>query len=466
MSDQSPTDPPPGEEPMSDPLPSEPTLETRRLDEAPHTPPETPPLGAPSAAPPERAYAEPVQRRGSGFATLASLLGVLAFLALVAAVIYLYVTPGARPVLATDITRDQDRIGALTAQVQALSNRVEQLASRPAQAAAPSVNLKPLEDKVAALEQRPQPAPVDLKPLEDKVAALEARPQPAPVNLKPLEAAVAALAARPQPAPVDLKPLENKIAALEARPVPTPPPPAASPADLEALSKRFDQLAAQQDSAANGEANQVAAIGARLDKVESRLGAAEQQASSSQAAVTAHLDKIDSRLAAAEHSAGEVAGLTTTAQHLARLQGAAAALDAGQPLGTIPDASPALARFATKPPPTMSELRLSFPAAAEAAHEASQPAITQGQPFLDRLWTRAQQSVTVREGTRVVLGDPVAGVLAQAQHSLDAGDLAGAVQALDGLAGPAAAAMKPWRDQAQSLLDARAALAKLAASEG
>ena len=74
--------------------------------------------------------------------------------------------------------------------------------------------------------------------------------------------------------------------------------------------------------------------------------------------------------------------------------------------------------------------------------------------------------MTVREGTRVVLGDPVAGVLAQAQHSLDAGDLAGSVQALDGLAGPAAAAIKPWRDQAQSLLDARAALAKLSATEG
>ena len=461
MSDQSPTDPPPGEQPAGEPLPSEQTLDTYRPEETA----QTPPLGATTAASPERAYA-PVQRRASGLAALASLLGVLAFAALVAAVIYLYVTPGARPVLANNVTQDHDRISALKAQVQALSGRVDQVASRPAQAPAPSVDLKPLEDKVAALEARPQPAPVDLKPLEDKIAALDARPQPAPVDLKPLEAAVAALAARPQPAPVNLKPLEDKVAALEARPVPTPPPPAASPADLDALAKRFDQLAAQQDSATKSEASQVAAIGARLDKVESRLTAAEQQVSSGQTAVTARLDKMDTRLSAAEHSAGEVAGLTTTAQHLARLQGAAAALDAGQPLGTIPDAPPALARFATKPPPTMSELRLGFPAAVTAAHEASQPAITQGQPFLDRLWTRAQQSLTVREGTRVVLGDPVAGVLASAQHSLDAGDLAGAVQALDGLAGPAAAAIKPWRDQAQSLLDARAALAKLAAAEG
>ncbi len=131
MSDQSPNDPPPGDQPMADPLPSEPTLDTHRLDEPPHSPSQSASLDAPPAAPAERAYAEPVQRRGSGLAALASLLGVLAFLALVAAVVYLYVTPGARPVLAGNVKQDQDRIGALTAQVQALSNRVEQLASHP-----------------------------------------------------------------------------------------------------------------------------------------------------------------------------------------------------------------------------------------------------------------------------------------------------------------------------------------------
>ena len=41
---------------------------------------------------------------------------------------------------------------------------------------------------------------------------------------------------------------------------------------------------------------------------------------------------------------------------------------------------------------------------------------------------------------------------------LDAGDLPGAVTTLDGLTGAAAAAMAPWRAQAQSLLDARSAL--------
>ena len=182
-------------------------------------------------------------------------------------------------------------------------------------------------------------------------------------------------------------------------------------------AQRFDELAAQQKSASGREVSEVAVIGAalakvesrlaaaekqvssdqgavtdRLDKVDSRLATTEQQASSNKAAETGRLDKMDTRLAAIEHTTGQVAGLTATAQRLGHLQGAAAALDAGQPLGTIPDAPPALARFATKPPPTMSDLRLSFPGAAKAAHAASQPAITQGQPFLDRLWTRARSN--------------------------------------------------------------------------
>ena len=85
------------------------------------------------------------------------------------------------------------------------------------------------------------------------------------------------------------------------------------------------------------------------------------------------------------------------------------------------------------------------------------------QDFGSRLWNRAQQIVTVRQGDRVLLGDPIAGVLQHAREQLDAGDLAGAVKGLDGLAGPAAAAMKPWTDQAHALLDARAAIASMAA---
>lgn len=358
--------------------------------------PSEPPTATPS---PERARVKPSRPRRMDWTALAYLIG---FVVLAGTLVYLVEHPAVQPASAGDLARNEERIGTLEAQLEALSGRVAQVASRPDQAPAP---------------------PVDLKPIEARIAALEARPAPA---------------AAPK---VDLGPLEARVTALEARPQPAPPPPAASPADLAALAARVDQVAAQQGALSKREGSDQATIGARLDK-------------------------LDARVAAVERTSGDIAGLTETAQRLGRLQAASAALDAGQPLGAIPGAPPALARFATTPPPTLGELRLSFPAAAEAAHQASQPAITDTQPFLGRLWTRAQQAVTVRDGTRVVLGDPIAGVLAQARRALEAGDLAGALQDLDGIAGPAAAAMQPWRDQAQALLDARAALAKLAAASG
>ncbi len=373
-------------------------------------PSSTPPQAAPSS---ERARVRSPARRRVDRIALAYLAG---FVVLAGTLVYLARHPAVPPEQAGDLARAGEQVSTLQAQVEGLSGRVEQVEARPAPEPAPTVDLKPLEARIAALESRPPAPAVDLKPLETRIAALEAKPPP------------------PAPPTVDLKPLEARIAALESR----PPPPAASPAELAAVAGRLDQVASREEALAGQLTSETAAINARLDKVEGRLTAAER-------------------------SAGEIAGLSNAAKRLGRLQAASAALDAGQPLGTIPGAPPALARFAAQPPPTLGELRLSFPAAADAAHEASQPAITQGQPFLDRLWTRAQQAVTVREGTRVVLGDPISGVLAQARQRLDAGDLSGAVQALNGLAGPAAAAIKPWRDQAQALLDARAALAKLAA---
>ena len=49
------------------------------------------------------------------------------------------------------------------------------------------------------------------------------------------------------------------------------------------------------------------------------------------------------------------------------------------------------------------------------------------------------------------------------EWAMNAGDLQGAVSALDALTGDAAQAMAEWKAKAQSLLDARAALATLAA---
>ena len=258
----------------------------------------------------------------------------------------------------------------------------------------------------AALWVRVLVPPPESAPLEQRVQAIEAR--------------VAALERRPaaaQPAPVaaagstvaapDLGPLQARIAALEQRPPPAPAP------------------------------NPDASLAPRVTADEARLATLEK---------TAELP----------------AQLADRANRVARIQAAFIALSAGRPLGDLPGAPPALARYATAAPPTEAGLRLAFPAAAQAALAAARPA-PGDKPFMERIWAEAQDLVTIRQGEHVLVGDPAAGVLAHARTALDAGDLAGAVASVGSLSGPAAQALAAWLDQARGLLAARAALADLAA---
>ena len=270
-----------------------------------------------------------------------------------------------------------------------------------------------LQERVARLEQRPQPSAPDLGPLTAKVTALEQRPVPDPA---PLAARVAALEQQRAPsapaAAPDLAPLVARITALEQRPQP----------DISGLAARVAALEAKQQTDSQ--------LPARVDA----LGAS----------VNHRLDAEDKAVA-----------------HLARVQAAWLALDAGENLGDMPGAPPALARFAQANPPTLAALRLGFPEAAQKALSASRPATAKS--LWARLRAQAQDLVTIREGDRVVLGDPIAIAVEHARASLDAGDLAASVAALATLQGPAADAMANWLDQARVLLEARAALVAWAA---
>jgi hypothetical protein len=77
--------------------------------------------------------------------------------------------------------------------------------------------------------------------------------------------------------------------------------------------------------------------------------------------------------------------------------------------------------------------------------------------------SRVESLVTVRRGSEVVVGNPLAGVIEQARQAVEAGDLAGAVAALGNLQGSGAQPLVAWRAQAAALLAARTALAELAA---
>ncbi len=229
--------------------------------------------------------------------------------------------------------------------------------------------------------------------------------------------------------------VQQRLAQLEQRPLPAPAAAGAPAPDLKPLEARLDQVSAKVAALQGADAGAAQALTAKLQAFEQRLAEAEQR----QQAVNAG------------------------AARTARLQAATVALEAGRPLGDIPGAPPAVARFGTASPPTLASLRLAFPDAAAAAEQASRPSTT-GLSLADRLWQRAQSLVTVQQGNKVLIGPPSVRVLAQARALLDAGDLAGAVAALGPLDPPAAAAMAEWRAQAQSLLDARAALASMARS--
>jgi hypothetical protein len=211
--------------------------------------------------------------------------------------------------------------------------------------------------------------------------------------------------------PLDLQPIENRLTALEAK---------------------------QQQSEAN---------------LVGRIAGLESEAHTLQADLSHQADLLH-----------QVDAAQSVARHTALVQRASLALAAGQKLGQLPNVPPALARFADADPPTLASLRLAFPAAAREALGAARP-VTEGKPLMTRLWAKAQDLVTIRQGDRVLVGDPAAGALERARDALDAGDLGEAVAALGNLQGAAAQAMAGWLAQARALLAARAALIAWAASD-
>jgi hypothetical protein len=327
-------------------------------------------------------------------------------------------------------------------------------------------------------------------PSPEQEAALDALRQ----QMQALSTQVAALAARPEPAPAaspappaDLGPLQARIAKLEQRPVPDPAPLAALAGRVDTLTGTLNRLSAKVDAtagrtdAATGKIDTLASslqsaqaaltsnVQATQATLSNQVGAATQhlealsdRVQAGALATSGRLDVDEKRLAAIEQATSQISGLAARSARADRLSAAAASLAAGEKLGDIPDAPPALQRYAAVPPPTEAALRLSYPAAARAAEAAEGPA-PEGSSFAERIWSNVSQAVTIRDGDHVLIGGSAAPTLERARHLLDAGDLAGAVTTLGALSGPPAAAMAGWVADAKNLLAARAALAAMTA---
>jgi hypothetical protein len=293
-----------------------------------------------------------------------------------------------------------------------------------------------LAARITKLENAPPPAPPpppDLGDLRKRIDDLSAKVD---------ALASSAAAPAPVPAPQPMQPPSDMASAqaltdLGQRVAQVAD---AQKAALDQLSARLDQIGPKVDTLSS----QAAQIGRRLDQAGTRL------------------DEFETRIAALEKSAGQAKGTAVETAKLARIEAALAALQAGRPLGVLPDAPPALAQFATVAPPTEAKLRDQFPALADHAEEVSRPDL-KGRGFWQRTLTRLQSAVMVRQGADVIVGDPAAGVLGDARVKVQNGDLAGAVTTLHALTGPAASVMKSWEEQASALVAARAALADMAA---
>lgn len=224
--------------------------------------------------------------------------------------------------------------------------------------------------------------------------------------------------------------------------------------DLGKIIPRLDAL--------DGHAADQTRLASRLDTISGRIESLSARDQTGLDANKQQLDAVTGRIAALDANAGNLAAVTKRLNRIVKLQEASFALAAGRPVGDLPDAPEALARYAHNVPPTEAQLRLRFPGAEQAALAAKHPDDSEA-PFIDRVWERAQSLVTVRRGEDVVVGNPSAIALSRARASLEGGDLGAAVDAVESLKGRAGPAMADWLADAKALLGARSALADMVA---
>jgi len=308
----------------------------------------------------------------------------------------------------------------------------------------------------------------------------------------------------------DPQPVITTAPAVISPPQPAPPPPtpprAAKPAQAPAKKRSFwpllgilaflllaagegylwylDQTAAKTASAAQAPIadqqmqignlqNQIAALQQSTAKiqpapdsiaVQADLGEKVAVLNAEVAALQTQIATDHATLTTLAANSTNLTSLTAKIERLNELAGARMALDSGQPLGTIPNAPPALAAFAATPPPTMAQLVETYPDAAAKADAASTEKATKNS-FWARVRARLESVITISNGNRVIIGSPAAAITAQAGMELDAGDLAGAVATLtQNLSPTTQAAMANWLAQANSLIAARTAIIKLSQS--
>lgn len=242
-----------------------------------------------------------------------------------------------------------------------------------------------------------------------------------------------------------------------------------------------EQAATQRSTAAEQAAERSAtALAERLAAIEragtqrldgaDRLLAERAQGERTQAERIAGLEQaLAARIAALEQAQARVANTEQRNARLAALDALRNTLDAGRPLGgllpRIGETPPALARYGQAAPPTVGTLRASFEEALRQAQQAADAAAApdgQAPTATERALRRVAGLVTVRRDNEIVWGETAADDIERARRSLAAGDLEATLGHLEKLPQAAREAMAGWVTQARALLEARAALSRLA----
>ncbi|PWR18870.1 uroporphyrinogen-III synthase [Zavarzinia compransoris] len=382
---------------------------------------EIPVLDKPLEDPPPRldspAYAVPPPARGSR----RSLWYGVAAIALIGAGAFVWHRYGDRiattlapaPAATAPVAAAGDaRLGALEAAVAGLDRKIQALEARVAElpATADKDALEELRGEIAALRERQGVLEESLGAAEDAAAEEEATPAaPAPAPAPGLMAD-AALSAR-------LAAIEAKLAA-----------PAADAGQIAALEREIAALkaaAGANDARIAAETEKLRAVGRGV-------------------ALVYGIGRLRGALAA---EAPYAAALATVHSHFEALK-----LLAEPAIGK---ALETLAARADKGLPTRAALATAFSPLARAAVQAAN--IPADADVVDRLLAEAGNLVTIRPVGEVA-GEDAAAVIARAEVRLARNDLAGAVAEIARLQGGAAAALAPWRAEAEARLAAEAAV--------
>jgi len=330
----------------------------------------------------------------------------------------------------------------------------------------------------------------DLKPLQDRLAALEAAPETpdSGPEIAQMGARLDALESKKPGTPPEVAALADRVSQLEAnlKSMAAAAKEGGSVADAAATSQQInaaeqrldDKITTALADAKNANDASIAALKKDIAATDAKLKAlANAELGSGDASrlvpeitgLDERLSKLESMLPALANAVDSDARDTKAATLAIAFANLRAAVDAGRPyateLSTLAALSPGtgdlgpLLDYDDEGIQTVAQLKVSFEDARDKALTTSTPDANAS--LADRLMASAESLVKVKRIDAQAEGDTPEAVLARAAGQLEKGDLAASVKEVETLEGAPRAAFASWLDQAKARLGADETLQRL-----